>query len=919
MIEKWYAKSVDAVADMLGTQTAAGLSPKAARARLREEGENAVFALPHTASLTYAAYVISDVSMLLLVLTAILAAVWGHGSASMLILCVLALHCVGAIFTYIKSRRIFESMAVCTMPRVRVLRGGRVHAIDARLLVRGDVILLRPGDVIACDARLIAAEGLEVLEYSGKLNGKPKRGRAAKDAARVFDDRGALALGEQTNMVFAGSVVLAGQGSAIVVETGADTFLVSTEGQIPLLAVRDRMPEPELLRRHCGRMSLFMLVLILPLTVLGLFIPGELNLLDYFLLALSLAVSSMSELTAAIGYIIVGCGVLRAAKSEADGGESTAILPHPADVSALASASELILLDDSALTEGKIAVTAAFRGTERADLSGDAGALRELFETALIAAGLPSGGGLAAVGAADDAARTALIEGAAAHGVSSEAIRTRLNLIDYAPADGSNPFATALTEEQRAPYAVCCGDAAALLGRCTRTVDPAVAGGTAVLRRDRRDALLAACAAETAAGGYAVAYARRSSPYNTLQRLSVLQDDLTLVGVLVFRDPIGGGVPAAIDALAEAGVRTVLMADRPSGGGDIEALARAAGILGRGVVCRAPTPIADDAELCIGYSMAEKRAYMNRLREAAEGGTVGLGSSLSALSLLQNCTVSATCTPVAYGGGREMRVLTSLDPAAGDDYGTELLKKNAGLLIRRPGQTGGGVVGVLAACRAARQIRRNLVSALHCLLAGQAMRLVAVVLLLALRIPAVTPLQLLFGGLILDFGAILVCAFDRGEADAPRGTDPFARPLRAALPQLAVGGLCGIGIAATVWILLRSGVLTDAAQASGYVFLSMMLAQLVLLFVCRRGVGLFGSRIGLLWPLCVLAFAAGCLFGAPFGAAFGVSALPTAACVCLLVAPLIALFGGEIVRTAAAMREARDELFDLPGEDDDAA
>lgn len=917
MIEKWYAKSVDSIEDMLGTRAASGLSPKAARARLREEGDNDVFTLPRTASLTYAAYVVSDVSMLFLVLTAILAAVWGHGSASTLILCVLALHCVAAIFTYIKSRRIFESTAVCAMPRVCVLRGGQVYAIDARLLVRGDVILLRPGDVIPCDARLCTAEGLEVLEYSGKLNGKPQRGRATKDASRVFNDRSAISVGEQTNMVFAGSVVLAGQGRAIVVETGADTFLVSTEGQIPLIPTRDRLPSLEALKKHCGRTSLFMLVLILPLTAMGLFIPGELNLLDYFLLALSLAVSSMSELTAAIGYIIVGCGVLRAAKSEADGGENTAVLPYLSDLPALARMDTLVLLDDTALTEGRIAVTAAFRGTEPVSLDGEDDTLKELFETALIAAGLPGGEGLAAAGAVADSAQTALIDAAAVYGVQSADIGKRLRLIDYAPVAQGNPFATALIEEQRAPYAVCCGDAAALLGRCVRAVDPSTAGGTCMLRRDRRDALLTACAAETAAGGYAVAYARRSSPYNTLQRLSVLQDELILMGVLVFRDPLGPGVPGAVEALAEAGVRTVLMADRPTGGGSIEALARAAGILREGVICRAPAPIPDDAELCIGYGGAARRAYLEQLRENGAT-TVGLGARIVDLAPMQSCSVAATCTPVEYGNGRENRVLASLDPAAGEYYGTELLKKNAGLLVRRPGEAGGGIAGVLAARRTARQIEANLASALRCLLSSQAMRIVTVVLLLALRMPVVTPLQLLFGGLILDFGAILVCAFDRGK-DRPTPDDFFTKPLRSCLPQLAVGALCGVGTAIAPWILQQAGILTDAAQASGFVFISMVLTQLVLLFACRRDGGLFGrSRIGLLWPLCELIFSVLCFVLPALGEAFSVAALPTAAYICLVVAPLIALFGGEIIHTVTALRASRDELFEEVNDDAEA-
>lgn len=904
MLEKWYAKPIDAIEDMLGTRAASGLTPKAARIRRREDGDNLVFALPHTPSLTCAAYVLSDVSMLLLVLTTVLAAIWGEEHAGGLILGLLALHCAAAIFTYIKSRRIFESTAVCAMPRVRVLRGGQVHAIDARLVVRGDVILLGAGDVISCDARLVWVEGLEVLEYSGKINGKPQRGRVTKDAGRVFDERVAAPVSEQTNMVFAGSVVLAGEGRAIVVETGESTFFVATEGQIPLIPTRDRLPELEAIKTHCGRMSLCMLVMILPLTLLGMLIPESGSLLDHFLLALALAVSSMSELTAAIGYIIVGAGILHAAKNDEDGGENTAILPYLADLPAIARMDTLVLLDDTALTVGRPAVTAAFCGTSAVSPNENDRNLRELYACALLTAGMPESGGLSS-GRTPDPEKTALVSAAEACGVHSADLRARMRVIDYAPADSANPFHTILYEEQRALYAVCSGDAAALLARCTRTLDPASVGGTATLRRDRAAALLAACTAETAAGGYAVAYARRSSPYNTLQRLSVLQEELTLIGVLVFRDPLGQGVAEEIGALADAGVRTLLMADRPSGGGSIEALACAAGILRAGTVCRAGEEISTRAELCIGYSAAARRAHLSALRESGAV-TVGLGTRVGDLPLMQACSVSATCTPVTYGAGRENRVLTSLDPAAGEHYGSELLKKNAGLLVRRPGCSGGGIAGIASARLAARRILCNLASAMRCLLSAQVMRMLAVILLLALKMPVFTPQQLLFGGLILDFGAILVCAFDRGGDDLPP-EDFFRKPWRACLPQLTVGAVCGICLALLPLILQRAGVLADHTQASGFVFVSMLLAQLVLLFVCRRPGGVRFSRIALLWPIAVLAFLALCFLWSVLGAAFGVCALSSAAYPCLLIAPLLAFFGGEVLAAVAAMRAARDE------------
>ncbi len=912
MTEKWYIGRADDVAQTLETNPSAGLSPKVARARRRKEGDNDVFSVPNVSPLACAAYVCSDVSMLLLILTAVLAAIWGHGVSGAMIFGIAAIHSAAAIFTYVRSRRIIESMAVCTMPRVRVLRGGRVYAVDARMLVRGDVILLRPGDIVSCDARLFSSDGLTVIQYSGKLDGKAQRGRVKKDAARTFSSDESPALAAIDNMVFAGSVVVSGEGRALAVEMGRNTFFVSTEGKIPLTSARDRMPALEALGRYCGRSALFMLLLILPLTVLGvLCTDATLNLLDYFLLSLALAVSSMSELTAAIGYIIVGCGLLRAARgnayTDAAASEDTAIIPHPEDLSALARADRLVLFDDTALTEGRLGVCAAWLGREALLLEADSVALREVLETALISSGLASSSAISVDSAADDRALRALFSFAEAHGVTAETVRSHVHLIDYAPTGDGNPFSTALLTEGGAISAICAGDAASLLTRCTRVADPASIDGTALFRAEEKDVLLAACNAETALGGYAVAYARRSSPYNTLQRLSVLQEELILVGILIFRDPVSPTVPGAICALADAGTRTVLMADHPAGGGSIEMIARAAGILKNGVICRSPEPISPDAELCIGYDAAERAAYLDALRAAGET-VVGLGSRVGDVYNLQHCTLSAACTPVSCSDRRENRLLDSLDPASGTYYGTEVLKKTAGLLVRRAGTLGGGVSAVLAATRIARRIELNLAAALRCLLSAQAMRICLVPVLVFLGIPALTPLQLLVSGLILDFGAIIACAFDRGPDRPAPSPDFFSRPIRACLPFFLLGVFCGGGSALLAYLLSRFGILVGNAQISGFVFLSLVLTQVVFFFVCRSDADFFGgSRIGLLWPISVLLFAILCGFSPVVMSIFGIEPLPLAAACSLAVSPVIAAFAGAIIRIFTGKDEETDD------------
>lgn len=193
--------------------------------------------------------------------------------------------------------------------------------------------------------------------------------------------------------------------------------------------------------------------------------------------------------------------------------------------------------------------------------------------------------------------------------------------------------------------------------------------------------------------------------------------------------------------------------------------------------------------------------------------------------------------------------------------------------------------------------------------------MVMVVLLLVLRLPEVSPLQLLFGGLILDFGAILVCAFDRGE-DCATDAHFFDRPLRACLPYLTLGALCGAGTVLIGWLLCRTEILIDQHAVSGFLFISMTLTQIVLLFACRRGAKRFGRSLTVgcgrwgSWCLpCSLCNSRDrrCLQRR--------AAANPAAWICLPVSPLIAFFGGEILYTASRLRTAWPSA--VPEEDAD--
>ena len=97
---------------------------------------------------------------------------------------------------------------------VSVIRQGKQEKCPSSDIVPGDLLLLRPGNYIPADARIIEADGLTVNE-SGLFGSS---GSADKSAQEI--DEVGLPPERQTNMVFGGTYVDTGMGQAIVVRTG---------------------------------------------------------------------------------------------------------------------------------------------------------------------------------------------------------------------------------------------------------------------------------------------------------------------------------------------------------------------------------------------------------------------------------------------------------------------------------------------------------------------------------------------------------------------------------------------------------------------------------------------------------------------------------------------------------------------------
>ena len=210
----------------LGTDLSDGLPAREARVRLEREKKNEKSSLfvsrkrpAWTSLLTFA----GSPYVLLLLIISLLTALFGKTVIGWSVFAVtLAAAALGGILT-LSANRTFESMNEYASPMVKVKRGGHIFYTDGRNLVEGDVIYVKCGDLLTCDARLIRSESLTVDELVARKGGIAKR-RVNKDFEVAYNENNCTAP-DAANMLYAGSAVISGQATALVVATEDRVYL----------------------------------------------------------------------------------------------------------------------------------------------------------------------------------------------------------------------------------------------------------------------------------------------------------------------------------------------------------------------------------------------------------------------------------------------------------------------------------------------------------------------------------------------------------------------------------------------------------------------------------------------------------------------------------------------------------------------
>ena len=219
-----------------------GLSSHEAAQRLRRDGPNALAADGRRGLLAIIADTAREPMFLLLLAAGTLYLLFGEAIEGITLFAAVLVMLGLTLYQEGKTERALEALRDLTSPRARVIRDGQPQRIAGRDVVVGDLLLLAEGDRVPADAILI--EGHDLMTDESLLTGEPVPVRkvVANDVPATATRAGtATPGGDDQPHVYAGTLVVQGQGTARVTATGPRSAIGRIGASLATLAV-ERSP-----------------------------------------------------------------------------------------------------------------------------------------------------------------------------------------------------------------------------------------------------------------------------------------------------------------------------------------------------------------------------------------------------------------------------------------------------------------------------------------------------------------------------------------------------------------------------------------------------------------------------------------------------------------------------------------------------
>lgn len=286
-----------------------GLSDEQAKERLEAHGPNQLAEGKKKSVAMVFLDQFKDLLVVILIIAAGISMLTGDVESTAVIIAVLILNAILGTVQYVKAEKSLDALKSMSAPVAKVLRNGVREEIAGPNVVPGDIVFLEAGDMVVADGRLIESYSLKVNESS--LTGESEAVEKSIDALEGTS----VALGDQANMAFSGSLVTYGRGVMLVTGTGMQTEI----GHIAHLmnqTQQRKTPLQQNLDDFSKKLAVAVLAVCVLVFALSVF-RSHMPVMDSLLFAVALAVAAIPEALSSIVTIVLAMGTQKMAKENA--------------------------------------------------------------------------------------------------------------------------------------------------------------------------------------------------------------------------------------------------------------------------------------------------------------------------------------------------------------------------------------------------------------------------------------------------------------------------------------------------------------------------------------------------------------------------------------------------------------------------
>ncbi|HEY3418942.1 MAG TPA: cation-transporting P-type ATPase [Methanomassiliicoccales archaeon] len=812
----WHSVDEEAVLKDLLTDKEKGISSEEAKKRLREYGPNRFFQVKKISFFVILREEIVEPMILLLLFIGVLYSILGSLADAATIIVIIIILVITEVYNEYRAKKSILSLKELSSPVAEVVRDGRPMVAKTEDLVPGDIMLLRTGERVPADARLLVSLGIEADESSLTGESFPVQ----KSPGKL---EGSTDLADRNNMVFSGTVVTRGEGRAVIVATGVQAEI----GKIGKIVEEIRDPRTPL-QLEMKALAKFLVWVALTFSilvpVLGI-IRGSIPINDYsqmILTGLSLAFATIPEELPIVITMVLAVGALALSRKHA-------MVKKLRAAETLGSVTVIATDKTGTITQNKMRLESFYLDGKVISSKDLTSADPQIIDAALLASGVIRDG---AVG---NSYRNPMAQALTEVDPSKrvEELSNRWNLVDEVTFDNLRKMATYIYDIQGRERMFSSGASEVLLGRSSYAME---LGREVPLTDGLRKEITEKAEEMARSGQRVIAFAYR----DLKDKRDRDETGLVFAAMAGFFDPPREEARSSIQSCRDAGIRVLMVTgDHPR---TAQAVAAQVGIDSESVLTGSDIDGMDDNDLkealartsVFARTSPEHKARIVRLLKDRGEIVAVTGDGINDAPALKEAHIG-----IAMG-----------------TRSTDIAKESADMVL-----TDDNFATIQTAVGEGRKMFDNLSKGVRYYLACKAALVAAFLLPIGLGVPLpFSPVQIIMLELFMDLGASAAFVAERAEGDVmkrkPR--DPKHEFMdRKMVGSIAVGAISLFAAvsAAYLYTWYTDG---NLAVSQTVAFSTWLLGHIFLAFNMRSTseplahMGYTSNRVMLLWAMAAL-------------------------------------------------------------------